>query len=141
MASRGTGPYSYKNGVQVELTGPFFTKDVTKTFRQNARVMLEAIAEEGEKAVKARAPYYTGDKGDPNAHIRDFIRGRVRSLTGKPWALTAVVSSLFHNYNTQNGRHYGYGRKLERKTRFFRRGIATVRKQRREAEKLLRGLE
>lgn len=127
--------------VKAETSGPFFTKDPRKTFRQNARVMLEAIAEEGEKAVQARAPYYTGDKGDPNAHIRDFIRGRVRSLKGKPWALTAVVSSLFHMFNTQGGKHYGYGRKLERKSRFFRRGIATVRKQRREAEHLLRGLE
>lgn len=125
----------------VELSGPFFTVDVKKTFRGNCRVMLSAIAEEGEKAVKARAPYYTGDGGDPDAHIRDFIRGRVTSLTGKPWQLTAVVSSLFHMFNTYNGKHYGYGRKLERKTRFFRRGVATVRKQRREAERLLRGLE
>jgi hypothetical protein len=127
--------------VKVETSGPFFRVDPRKTFRQNARVMLEAIAEEGEKAVKARAPYYTGDKGDPNAHIRDYIRGRVKSLRGKPWALTAVVSSLFHMFNTYGGRHYGYGRKLERKQRFFRRGIATVRKQRREAENLLRGLQ
>lgn len=126
---------------EVELKGPFFTKDVRKTFRQNARVMLEAIAVEGEAAVKARAPYYTGRGGDPNAHIRDHIRGRVKSLRGKPWALTAVVSSLFHFYNKQGGKHYGYGRKLERKSRFFRRGVATVRKQRREAERLLRGLE
>lgn len=130
-----------KSMTTVDLTGPFFTKDPRKTFRQNARVMLQAIAEEGEAAVKARAPYYTGRSGDPNAHIRDFIRGRVVSLRGKPWALTAVVSSLFHMYNTDNGKHYGYGRKLDRKTRFFRRGVATVRKQRREAEKLLRGLE
>lgn len=126
---------------EVELVGPFFKVDPRKTFRANARVMLTAIAEEGEKAVKTRSPYYTGAKGDPNAHIRDFIRGRVKSLRGKPWALTAVVSSLFHLYNTQNGRHYGYGRKLERQTRFFRRGVSSIRKQRREAENLLRGLQ
>ena len=127
--------------VEVELSGPFFTRDPRKTFRGNARVLLTAIAEEGEKATKARAPYYTGAGGDPDAHIRDYIQGRMKSLTGKPWVLTSVVSSLFHRYNTYNGRHYGYGQRLERKTRFFRRGIATIRKQRREATQLLKGLE
>lgn len=126
---------------KVTTDGPFFKVDPRKTFRANARVMLQAVADEGEKAVKSRSPYYTGSKGDPNAHIRDFIKGRVKSLSGKPWAMTAVVSSLFHFYNTQNGRHYGYGRKLEARTKFFRRGIATVRPERREAEKLLRGLQ
>lgn len=130
-----------RRDTQVELVGPFFRVDPRKTFRQNARVLLQAVAEEGEKNVKARAPYYTGRGGDPNAHIRDHIRGRVVSLRGKPWALTSVVSSLFHMYNTYNGKHYGYGRKLERKYRFFRRGVASIRKQRREATQLLKGLQ
>jgi hypothetical protein len=126
---------------EVELDGPFFTVDPGKRFRQNARDMLQAVADEGQRAVQARAPYYTGTKGDPTAHIRDDIVGRTKSLSGKPWALTAVVSSLFHMRHKQNGKHYGYGMKLERKYRFFRRGIATVRRKRRDAEKLLRGIQ
>jgi hypothetical protein len=141
MPRRAQAPYTTHAGVEVQLVGPFFEVDPSKTFRQNARVMLDAIAEEGERAVKARAPFYTGSRGDPTAHIRTDIVGRTKSLSGKPWALTAVVSSLFHMRHTQNGKHYGYGGKLERKYRFFRRGIATVRTKRRDAEKLLRGLQ
>lgn len=128
-------------GVEVELVGPFFKIDPRKTFRANAKVLLTAIAEEGEKEVKARSPFYTGDKGDPSAHIRDDITGRTKSLRGKPWALTAVVSSLFHMRHTYNGKHYGYGLKLERKYRFFRRGVSVIRKQRREAMQLLKGMQ
>lgn len=130
-----------KAKLEVELTGPFFQVDPRKTFRANAKVLLTAIAQEGEKEVKARSPYYTGSKGDPTSHIRDDIVGRTKSLSGKPWALTAVVSSLFHMRHTYNGKHYGYGMKLERKYRFFRRGVSVIRKQRREATQLLKGLQ
>jgi hypothetical protein len=41
------------------MDGPFFRKDPALTFRQNVRVMMDAVAAEGEKDV--RAQYQAGE--------------------------------------------------------------------------------
>ena len=117
----------------VELAGPFFTVDVKKTFRANCRVMLNGIAAEGQAQVRARV-----HSGPAPVHIADHIIGRTVSQTGKQWQLTAVISNLL---SRTLGRTGDYGKILQKRTRFFWRGIQKIRKQRREAERLLRGLE
>lgn len=69
----------------IDYTGPFFEKDPTKTLRQNVRIMLEAMAREGESDVRAQIPSKSGDTAAG-------IHGRVKNLEGKPWAVTMVVS-------------------------------------------------
>ena len=92
MATR-TGSRKLKSGLSVEYTGPLFTKDVRKTFRANARDLVTAIAEDGEGLVKAEL---TVGHGRLTGRYADAVEGRARSLAGKKWALTAVVSSTRH---------------------------------------------
>jgi hypothetical protein len=121
--------------VQVETKGPFFEKDPRKTFRANARDMLKGIAEEGDDAVQAAITF---GRGPEPHHIADGVYGRVEALSGKPWALTAVVSVP----ESRRGHVFHlYGRVLERKYHWLRKGVSRIRKHRREAEKLLRGLQ
>jgi hypothetical protein len=80
------------------MDGPFFRKDPGATFRQNVRAMMDAVAEEGEKDVRAQLE--AGNAGRApvrhwgSQHSSEFVRGRTVSLTGKRWAVTAVVSLL-----------------------------------------------
>ena len=80
-------------GPRVEYSGPFFTKDIKKTFRQNARDLVLAIAEDGEQLVKANL---TPGHGRLTGDYADAVNARVGSLKGKKWALTAVVTSTRH---------------------------------------------
>jgi hypothetical protein len=81
----------------IKMGGPFFRKDPAKTFRQNVRVMMDAIAAEGEKDVKAQLEAGNARRlpiarlGD--AHVSDHVVGRTKSLTGRRWAVTALVSA------------------------------------------------
>ena len=71
---------------KVDFSGPFFTPAGDASLRQNIRAMLRAVADEGERAVEARSPRVTG------AFIGG-IQSRSESGSGKPWALSAVVSA------------------------------------------------
>jgi hypothetical protein len=80
----------------IKMDGPFFTKDPAKTFRQNVRVMMDAIAAEGEadvraqlRAGQAQRAVVTGTGG----RVADDAVGRTTSVSGKRWAVTAVVSA------------------------------------------------
>lgn len=118
----------------VEFSGPFFTKDIKKTFRQNARAMLDGMAREGEDAVKRESPVRTGA-------FRAGVRGRVASLGGKPWMLTAVISQT-HVYRWPKGGQKQYrGGKLEARRHMFRRTASALRRSRAAAmADLTRGL-
>ena len=73
---------------KVTFTGPFFEKDPSDTLRVNIRAMLQGMADEGEGAVQAiLAPH------NRSGALSGSIHGRTKSLTGKPWALHAVISS------------------------------------------------
>lgn len=105
----------------VDFSGPLFQPDATKRLRQNIRTMLQAVADEGDATVSARSPRRTG------AFI-EGIQGRVRSLNGKPWALTAVISAT-HIYPWRNKGARGFvgraqaeyrGGKLEARYRMFK---------------------
>ena len=68
-------------------SGPFFTKDPELTFRQNIRRALALAAQSMEQDVRGGYPS-SGQHGGT-------IIGRVKSLEGKPWAMTAVVSQQY----------------------------------------------
>lgn len=96
-----------KYGPSIKYSGPFFEKDVRKTFRANARDLVSAIAEDGERMVRDDL---TPGHGRVTGRYADAVEGRAKSLSGKKWALTAVVSSTRH---LQMPNFRGYGTFLE----------------------------
>ena len=80
---------------EVEVSGPFFTRDPRKTFYANLRDMLDKLAAEMETQVKAEIsgheaamPYWTG-------YSRDHVVGYTTSKeTGKRWSTWAAVGSV-----------------------------------------------
>ena len=120
--------------LSVELKGPFFTKDPGKTFRANAREAMLRIVEAGADDIRSSAPVLTGD-------WRAGIVARARSLRGRPWALTAVVSQTHVEPWPNAGPKEYRGGKVERKYRLFRKAARVMRSRRREVNNLLKGLE
>jgi hypothetical protein len=94
-----------KYGPAITYSGPFFTKDIKKTFRANARTLVTALAEDGESLVRTNLP-----KSAHAPHYTDHVEGRAKSLRGKSWALTAVVTGTLH---LQSKNFKGYGSVLE----------------------------
>ena len=92
-----------KYGPSISYSGPFFSRDVKKTFRANARDLVTAIAEDGERMVKDNL---TPGHGRVSGRYADAVEGRAKSLSGKKWALTAVVTSTRH-LEMPNFRGYG----------------------------------
>lgn len=106
----------------ISLSGPFFERDPAKTLSENIQTMLEAVAEEGERDVKAQAAshIYTGA-------FQAGVEGRVRSIAGKHWLRTAVVSQT-HVYRWPNGGPKQYrGGKLEARYGMFKRTATRLR--------------
>lgn len=118
----------------IDLSGPFFRKDPTKTFRQNIRVLMDAIAAEGEEDVKAQLR--AGNAGRKpirrlGDHTSDHVIGRTRSLKGKRWAVTAVVSVNNSGYSRAQGVSLmAAASSVESRTHAFRRTAARLRKAR-----------
>ena len=81
----------YPLKVDIDLTGPFFQRDPGKTVKGNIRKMMEGLAEEGEKAVREQIGSHTYPRG--TGWTEAHAEGRVSSLRGKPWFLTAVISA------------------------------------------------
>lgn len=105
----------------VQLSGPLFEPTADKRLRENIRGMLQAVADEGDATVSARSPRKSG------AFVEGVV-GRVKSLNGRPWALTAVISAT-HVYPWRNKGARGYvgrsqaeyrGGKLEARYRMFK---------------------
>lgn len=130
----------------IRYDGPFFRKDPARTFRQNIRTMLDATAQEGATDVRAqlaagnasRAPIrYIGD------HVSAHVVGRVHSLSGKPWAVTAVVSVNNSGYSKRAGiALMAAASEVEGRTGAFRRTQTRVRRAKAvNAAELLKGIE
>ena len=101
--------------LHVDLTGPFFeARDPGLTIRENLGRMLEGIAAEGEAAIRETFP--VGGSDDPHAGAgRKGVIGRVQSLTGRRWALHAVISAQYTYPWPRTGRggsHLRSGRRL-----------------------------
>jgi hypothetical protein len=90
-APRATGRKG--NVTTIDLSGPFFEHDPAKTFRQNVRTMLEALAAEGEADVKAQIQARAGSMRHYTGWTRGTVKGRTQSLSGRKWAVSAVIST------------------------------------------------
>ena len=129
------------------LTGPFFTKDPRLTFRQNARVMLAAIADEGETDVKVQME--AGESGrkpistrvTPN-RVAGHVVGRVKGMSGKPWAVTAVVSVNNSGFTKAQGKALmAAASRVEGEVHAFRKTTNRLKRSRKiNAAELLKGL-
>lgn len=107
----------------IDVSGPFFERDVHKTFYENARAMMEAMAAEGEADVKAQlAPGNRRPIRLLGDRVSDHVRGRVRSVAGKRWWLNAVVSVNNIGFNRPEGISLmAAAGTVERETGAFRR--------------------
>ncbi len=81
-------------GASVDISGPFFQVDVTKTLYQNIQKMMQGIAEEGAVAARANLSAGSGNRAlvrMTQDRVADHVIGRVFSRTGKQWFTAAVV--------------------------------------------------
>jgi hypothetical protein len=134
---------SQSKQLQITLEGPFFERDPRRTFRQNVRDMMAAIAKEAEASVKAdiashagRMPHYTG-------HSHDAIVGRTRSVTGRRWEVSAVISASTQGMGRREAiRTKAAAASIERRWHPFRRTAGAIRRSRAVlATNLTKGLE
>lgn len=109
--------------VKVDLSGPFFQRDPSKTFAENIRHMLEGVAQEGERIASAAYPVYTGAG-------RSGVKGRVASLSGRKWYSAAVISET-HVYDWPGGGSKQYrGGKTEARHHMFGQAASALRSSR-----------
>jgi hypothetical protein len=78
---------------RVDFSGPFFQRDPARTIRDNIRDLMAALAEEGERDVRGQIEQRAGSMPNWTGWTRDHVKGRTASLSGKRWAVTAVVSA------------------------------------------------
>lgn len=123
-----------KIATSIDKTGPFFTHDPAKTFRQNARVMLEAVAAEGQEDVRVQLRAGESTRAPINLlrdRVADHAIGRVRSLSGKRWALTAVISVNNSGFSRREGISLmAAAASVERRFHPFRRTASRLRSAR-----------
>lgn len=74
-----------------KATGPFFDHDPARTFRQNARDMMEAVAREGVKDVTGRMAGQRDPVSIGGGRVADRVIGFVDYRGRKPDSITAVV--------------------------------------------------
>lgn len=114
MAPRGnyrtrTGP----GGASIEMTGPLFQPDANLRLGQNIRRMLQGLADEGVRVVRANVAGHRRS-GDFEAGVL----GRVGSLRGAPWWLTAVVSQThIEPWGVRGSRSFGVAQSGVRRQR------------------------
>lgn len=118
----------------IDRSGPFFTKDPGKTFRKNILTMMDAIAAEGEADVKAQLRSGNAGRAPISAigdHVSEHAVGRTRSLNGKRWEVTAVVSVNNSGLTRAEGISLMAAASLvERRTHAFRRTAQRLRRAR-----------
>ena len=129
----------------IHYDGPFFTKDPRKTFRQNIRTMMRAIAEEAQQDIETQMRHNQGRRApiaELGDHVSSHVVGRVKSLRGKPWQVTAVISVNNSGFSTSQGiALMAAHAEVERQTHAFRRTTGRLRRSRKvNAAELLKGL-
>lgn len=126
---------SISKELQITLEGPFFERDVRRTFRQNIRTFVAAVAKEGEASVQAQLR-------PVSSRVAAGAKARVTSLSGRPWEVSATISPTYI-YPWKNGGQRQYrGGKLAGRVPAFRRTAAAMRRARPSlAAQLIRGLE
>lgn len=90
--SRAAARAAHRRSLGIELEGPFFTADLTKTMQANAHALVVRMAQVGEAEARSRA-YGAPRKAAGPSYSAGFIRGRTDALGGRRWATTAVISA------------------------------------------------
>lgn len=125
----------------MDMTGPFFDHDPAKTFRRNVRDFMDEVAAIGEAEVKAQLRSGEGSRrpirGVTPARVSGHVVGRTSSLSGKRWAVTAVVSPRPTGSRKQAIAVMAAAAEIEKREHVFRRATARLRKAK---TNLLKGL-
>jgi hypothetical protein len=131
--------------VTVELSGPFFQHDPGETLRENITRMMEALAQEGERAARDAFRATQADRqpisllGD---RISDHVEGRVVSVRGKRWRASAVVSVHNDGFSALLGKSLmAAASEAERETHIFRSLARNIRNARATYADLAKGIE
>jgi hypothetical protein len=131
----------------IDTSGPFFTHDPRKTFRGNIRLFMAAVADEGQRDVEAQLKSGQAEREpirliQPN-RVSGHVVGRTKSLTGKPWEVTAVISINNRGFTKKQGtRLMAAGSVLEHRIHAFRKTKNRLRRARAVNQvELLRGLK
>lgn len=86
-----------KYATTIDTSGPFFRGNPVLTFRQNVKVLMDAVAKEAEADIVAQlrvgqAARYPLGGGIRPGRVSAHVKGRTKNLSGKRWAVTAVAS-------------------------------------------------
>lgn len=128
--------------VRIEFEGPFFKKDPRKTFRQNVRDFMDEVAELGEAQVQAEMRRGQASRqpmrGVEPDRVSGHVRGRTKSLKGRRWAVTAVVSVRPDGLTARQAKTLmAAASRIESREHTFRRVASAIRAARTD---LLKGL-
>jgi hypothetical protein len=135
-----------RNGLQVKVgvtfAGPWFERDPKLTFRANVLRLMDEVASFGQTDIQARIRALP-PAGVRTGHTADLIEGRTRSLVGKGWAVTAVVSPNTSGLGANESiATMAAASEIESRAHVFRRGASDLRKFKRDMEtELMKGLE
>jgi hypothetical protein len=135
-------PSGFKSSITKD--GNFFRKNPVKTWRDNVTDFMVTIADEGDKDVTGQLRAGQGGRqtisaGVQPARVADHVVGRVRSLSGKQWKATAVVSVNSRGLSGKQARALmAAASSLESRIHAFRK---TTGRLRRAKANLLKGLQ
>jgi hypothetical protein len=130
----------------IDLSGPFFQRDPAKTFRANGRALMAAVAEVGRREVIAQMAGGSGRRARIRElgedRVADHVVARTGSLSGRPWAVTAVVSVNNSGFSPKQGISLmAAASRVERQTHAFRRATTGVRRSRAvNLDELMKGI-
>ena len=115
----------------VRFEGPFFRSNPGKTLRGNVRDMMEALAVEAEDEVKTEIGAHAGQMPHSTGYSRNAVIGRVKSIAGKPWMASMVVSSSTVGKDAaESKRTLAAASIIEGRWHIFRRTASAIRRSR-----------
>lgn len=135
-----------KLATAIDLSGPFFKADPERTWRGNVRKFMAEVAELGEADVKAQLrqgePRRRPMRGITPSRLSGHVVGRTRSLGGKPWNVTAVVSINNSGLTQKQGiTLMAAGSVVEGRSKVFKRTTSRLRRARKlNGAELMKGL-
>lgn len=126
---------------KIDFSGPFFQRDPNKQFAENVRDYLQEVVDMA--AADVRQQLQAGESGrapiraiGPRARVSQFIRGRVESLTGKPWRYHGVVSPDRTGLDAKQAiALYAAASRVERRIHAFARTARATRRQKTDLTK------
>lgn len=124
----------------VDLSGPFFQRDPVKTWRENVKDFMDEVAKVGEADVGAQLRASQGNRAQLSigGRVSHYVVGRTKSLSGKRWATTAVVSVRPASIGSRKAiAVMAAAAEIEKRERVFARAASHVR---RAKANLLKGL-